>query len=517
MIRLRLRESCIMCGSQNGNETRIRKMGMAHKATAARKILSTIAFIIALFAARGAAAQVPVALLPPSHQQFFLPNGTPNAGGCLFFFNSGTSTPAPTYTDITGTIEQSNPVVLDSSGYATVYLQNQEYRVQMWTAGGTNCASGTQVWQQDGVSAYQPINNISSIVFSGVTSYPTGIVGELLYRTDLGRLCFFNSAWDCIPGLATLDTFTNKSIDLTQNTLGCAPNIAGTFPRDNGTQLVCANIQGSDLPPQTTATFTNSSSPGTTLDLLAILTGAPSTAAYPATTVTSGVVGVCISGCGMTGSALLATSGLTSCVFDAGTTAGDYVQISPTVAGNCHDSGASYPTSGQVIGRILSTNAPSGTYQMDFFSPEAHGIVYPTTVYSTASSVVTGSIPTSPATEVNMFTPTSDATFRFSWYAQQVNAGSGCSGATTLVMTIYYGDSAGPTLAQLSTASVQLTAGNGGAGPASGWGWTAPQSITVRDKSGYTVGYSVGYTEGSGCSLAPSYRVFPVLEQMSAN
>jgi hypothetical protein len=51
-------------------------------------------------------------------------------------------------------------------------------------------------------------------------------------------------------------------------------------------------------------------------------------------------------------------------VFDGATIAGDYVQISSTVAGDCHDAGASLPTGGQILGRVLSTNAAAGTYAM---------------------------------------------------------------------------------------------------------------------------------------------------------
>jgi len=61
---------------------------------------------------------------------------------------------------------------------------------------------------------------------------------------------------------------------------------------------------------------------------------------------------------------------VTNCVFDGATTAGDYVQISSTVAGNCHDAGAAYPAGGQVLGRVLSTNASGGTYATHLFGPE---------------------------------------------------------------------------------------------------------------------------------------------------
>ncbi len=108
----------------------------------------------------------------------------------------------------------------------------------------------------------------------------------------------------------------------------------------------------------------NASTTGTTLNKLAKLTGAPSTAVIASTTDTSGIVGVVVDGSGTSLSAQIARSGQAACAFDGATTAGDYVQISSTIAGDCEDGGAAYPTSGQVLGVVLSTNSTAGTFGM---------------------------------------------------------------------------------------------------------------------------------------------------------
>jgi len=46
---------------------------------------------------------------------------------------------------------------------------------------------------------------------------------------------------------------------------------------------------------------------------------------------------------------------------------------SSSVNGDCSDVGATYPTSGQVIGRVLSTNVGAGTYAMIVFPTEIDG------------------------------------------------------------------------------------------------------------------------------------------------
>ena len=106
-----------------------------------------------------------------------------------------------------------------------------------------------------------------------------------------------------------------------------------------------------------------------------------------------------VSASSTSGSAQIAISGKASCVFDGATTAGHYVQISST-SGDCHDTGsASYPSSGQVLGRVLSTNGSGGTYAMELFGPDIEsgsGAVTVNTAtqyqmaYYSASSTISG-------------------------------------------------------------------------------------------------------------------------------
>ena len=62
---------------------------------------------------------------------------------------------------------------------------------------------------------------------------------------------------------------------------------------------------------------------------------------------------------------MIQQSGSATCVFDGATTAGDWVQISSTTAGDCHDSGIAPPSvlaSSQTIGTVTTTNASAGAY-----------------------------------------------------------------------------------------------------------------------------------------------------------
>jgi hypothetical protein len=109
----------------------------------------------------------------------------------------------------------------------------------------------------------------------------------------------------------------------------------------------------------------NDSTTGTSLNFLAKYNGAsPACAVKAGTGDSDGVVGIVSGGSGTSGNAIVTYAGFAQCSFDGGTTAGDYVVESTTNAGDCHDASATRPTGVQVIGRVMSTNASSGTYSV---------------------------------------------------------------------------------------------------------------------------------------------------------
>lgn len=73
---------------------------------------------------------------------------------------------------------------------------------------------------------------------------------------------------------------------------------------------------------------------------------------------TSGaVIGICQQNCGA-GTGVIAIAGVANCAFDNNATYGDWAIVSTTIAGDCHDAGASVPaTSVSTIGRVLNTGA----------------------------------------------------------------------------------------------------------------------------------------------------------------
>jgi hypothetical protein len=114
-----------------------------------------------------------------------------------------------------------------------------------------------------------------------------------------------------------------------------------------------------------TAQYANSST-GTTLNTLTkiVVNATVPQAQIAATTDTSGVIGITTDGAGTTGKPTITYQGIVPCVFDNITVANDFVQIASGTAGNCHDAGATRPTSGQIIGVVAQTGGAAGTYNV---------------------------------------------------------------------------------------------------------------------------------------------------------
>lgn len=68
-------------------------------------------------------------LSPWFAQQFFDNNGLPLAGGKISTYQAGTTTPQAAYTDSSGSTPLSNPIVLDGSGRASIWLLNIGYKM----------------------------------------------------------------------------------------------------------------------------------------------------------------------------------------------------------------------------------------------------------------------------------------------------------------------------------------------------------------------------------------------------
>lgn len=108
----------------------------------------------------------PTALMPFPRQQFFSTAGAVLAGGSIYFYAAGTSTPQAAYSDSSGNTPLANPVVLDAAGSASIWLSSSLYKIVAFDV------NGVQQWSVDNVSAVsqpelQGTNTFASLTTTG--------------------------------------------------------------------------------------------------------------------------------------------------------------------------------------------------------------------------------------------------------------------------------------------------------------------------------------------------------------
>jgi hypothetical protein len=116
-------------------------------------------------------------LSPTPKLQFFDLNGAPLSGGKLYTYVAGTTTPLASYTDFTGNIANTNPIILDSRGEANVWLGAAMYKfalytsvgVLIWTVDNINGSTFAVNATGDGTTlAFSVVNGFTAIYINGV-------------------------------------------------------------------------------------------------------------------------------------------------------------------------------------------------------------------------------------------------------------------------------------------------------------------------------------------------------------
>jgi hypothetical protein len=105
--------------------------------------------------------------------QFFDGAGAPLAGGKIFTYTAGTTTPEATYTSISGATAHTNPIVLDSEGRvpAEIWLtESVSYKFVLETA------ASVQIGTYDDLSGINDLT-VSGISWANVSGTPTTLAG----------------------------------------------------------------------------------------------------------------------------------------------------------------------------------------------------------------------------------------------------------------------------------------------------------------------------------------------------
>jgi hypothetical protein len=101
-------------------------------------------------------------------QQFFDNTGLPLNGGLIYTYQAGSTTPLATYTDVNGTIANTNPIVLDSSGRPPS---------QIWLTYGFNYKFVVKTSAAVTLGTYDNIYGIIGVAGTSTgTTIPTGMI-----------------------------------------------------------------------------------------------------------------------------------------------------------------------------------------------------------------------------------------------------------------------------------------------------------------------------------------------------
>jgi hypothetical protein len=140
-------------------------------------------------------------ICPLPKMQLFTDAGLPAVGYQLFCYVSGTTTKQDTYQDATFTAANTNPIILDSAGRATVFLDALSYKFVLADPTDTDPPTGATLWTVDGVQGVpQQAGNVDVV----------GVAGENLTAGDIVYIYTSDGKW-----MRSIATSAAASVDAT--------------------------------------------------------------------------------------------------------------------------------------------------------------------------------------------------------------------------------------------------------------------------------------------------------------
>lgn len=187
-------------------------------------------------------AQVPVAPATIPYITFVNGSGGPCASCTLESYAAGTTTPLATYTDATGTGQNTNPIVLDAAGGANIWLGANSYKFIL------KDASGTIIWTVDGVNAGSlvPCSTVNAIQIGnnsgkGLTCDPNITINTVTHTINVGTLPSSHVT------IGALGTPTSWTFDTTSPATALASLGAGSIGSGTANQIAIYPVSGNNV------------------------------------------------------------------------------------------------------------------------------------------------------------------------------------------------------------------------------------------------------------------------------
>lgn len=148
-----------------------------------KRILSILAILASMSIT---AFATDLALMPPIQTQETTNTGSPLAYGKVYTYEPGTTTPKATYLTSAGTTTNANPVILDSAGRASIWL-NGTYKVKICTATDTQCRTVDNVSSSPALSLTLDEWITNSLVPTYLNATQFSVPGDYTATFEAGR------------------------------------------------------------------------------------------------------------------------------------------------------------------------------------------------------------------------------------------------------------------------------------------------------------------------------------------
>lgn len=200
---------------------------------------------------------MPGFVIPAPVFRAFDSNGAPLAGGKLYSYAAGTSTPLATYQDEQLTTPHTNPVILDASGEATIFIEDGvAYKFNLTDALDVQQNN----WPVDNIEVITPTPVVppapvptGGIMAYGGTSAPTGFLmcdGSAVSRTTYAAL--FTAIGTAFGGGDGSTTFNVPDLRARapygKAASGTAGTLGGTFGALDHTHTGPSHTHGATIP-----------------------------------------------------------------------------------------------------------------------------------------------------------------------------------------------------------------------------------------------------------------------------
>ncbi len=193
-------------------------------------------------------ADVPGSLFWPTVNGLFDVDGVPLSGGLIYFFIVGTATPKNVFHDVDLTTAWTQPVQLDDSGRATVYLEPGGYSATVTDADSVTQPIDLTAFEDIGQTFFDELNTggpptITAITASGYTALTTDqvIIATNPSATDPFVINLLPAS-DFIQRSLTIKNLGEKDLSIVPDGFDTLDLVAGAYTVPGSVLPMCPSI-----------------------------------------------------------------------------------------------------------------------------------------------------------------------------------------------------------------------------------------------------------------------------------